>query len=329
MASITQTSKGYRAQVYVKGTRDSQCFRTRREAAAWAAARETELRESATKPAGDMHTMRDALTRYRSEVTPGKRGERWEDLRISAMLENYALPLDKPMSGITPDDFNTWRQARLRKVKPGSVLRELAILSAVFETARREWRWIPSNPVADVRRPSTPDHRDRLITRREIKLMLRALGYSRKPPRSITEAVGVCFLVALRTGMRAGELCGLKWVDVHEDYCRLHVTKTKPRDVPLTHKAMRLVNLMRGFDRNLVFGMDKRTLDALFRRARNNAGLEGFTFHDARHVAATWMAQKIHVLELCRVFGWSNTTRAMTYFNPSASDIAKRMHKSG
>ena len=32
MASITKTAKGYRAQVYVKGSRDSQTFRTKREA---------------------------------------------------------------------------------------------------------------------------------------------------------------------------------------------------------------------------------------------------------------------------------------------------------
>lgn len=329
MATYIQYPKGWRAQVAVKGFRKSASFRTKREAVAWASALETELRESATKPLGDRHTMRDALTRYMKEVTPSKRGERWEELRISAMLENLALPLDKPMSKIEPDDFNTWRQARLRKVKPGTVLREFAVLSAVFETARREWRWIPSNPVADVRRPSPPSHRERVITRREIKLMLRALGYARTQPRSITQAVGVCFLVALRTGMRAGELCGLKWEDVHSDYCRLHVTKTKPRDVPLTRKAMRLIGLMRGFDKRMVFGMDKRTLDALFRRARVNAGLNGFTFHDSRHTAATWMAQKIHVLDLCKAFGWSDPKRAMIYFNPSASDIAKRMHKSG
>ena len=269
--------------------------------------------------------MRDALTRYMEEVTPSKRGERWEVLRISSMLENHALPLDKPMSRIDPDDFNTWRQARLRKVKPGTVLREFAVLSAVFETARREWRWIPSNPVADVRRPSPPSHRERVITLREIRLMLKALGYSSKPPRSITQAVGVAFLVALRTGMRAGELCGLEWDRVHADYCRLPVTKTVPRDVPLTPKAARLVNMMRGFDKRLVFGMDKRTLDALFRRARNNAGLDGFTFHDARRTAATMMSKKVDVLMLCRIFGWSNPKMAMTYYAPSIKDMIEKI----
>lgn len=75
----------------------------------------------------------------------------------------------------------------------------------------------------------------------------------------------------------------------------------------------------------LVFGITPQTLDTLFRRARDRAGIEGVVFHDARHTAATWLAQKLHVLELCKVFGWAGTSQALTYFNPSAKDIAKRI----
>lgn len=324
MASIKPHNDGWRVQIKILGVRDSAVFRTKRQAQEWAAIREAEIRRHTSTPAGELHTMRDAMLRYQAEVTPSKRGSRFEELRIAAMLD-MPLPLDKPIGKIEPDDFNTWRQSRLRTVRPATVLREIAILSAIFETARREWRWIPSNPVADVRRPNAPDHRERVISRREIRGMLKALGHSRQSPRSITQAVAVVFLLALRTGMRAGELCGLKWADIHTDFCSLHVTKTKPRAVPLPPKAMRLINQMRGFDSVMVFGMDKRTLDALFRRARANAGMDGFTFHDSRHTAATWLAQCLHVLDLCKMFGWTNPKRAMIYFNPSASDIAKRL----
>ena len=82
---------------------------------------------------------------------------------------------------------------------------------------------------------------------------------------------------------------------------------------------------MRGYDDDLVFGLKSQTLDAMFRKYRGKAGLSGFTFHDARHTAATRLAQRLHVLELCKVFGWTSTSRALTYFNASASDIAKRI----
>lgn len=330
MAYIKPTAKGYRAQVEILGVRDSASFRTKREAVAWASARETEIRENASKPVGARTTMREMLARYRDEVSPTKRGERWEVLRINAMLEMPELPLGKVLSAIQPDDFTEWRKARRRKVKPGSLLREFGLLSAAFEHARREWRYIAANPITDVRRPSAPDHRDRTITRPEIHAMLRELGYRvGVPPRSINQSIAVMFMLALRCGMRAGELSGLEWGNVHDGYCQTpHKsgnTAASMRDVPLTPKAMRLLALMRGFDRRLVFGVTPQTRDAQFRRARDSAGLSGFTFHDSRHTAATWLAQKLHILDLCKAFGWSDTKRALTYYNPTAADIAKRM----
>lgn len=102
-------------------------------------------------------------------------------------------------------------------------------------------------------------------------------------------------------------------------------TKESLRHVPLTPKAIRTINKMRGFDPVLVFGLRSQTLDTLFRRYRDQAGISGVTFHDSRHMAATWLAQKINVLDLCKAFGWSNTKQALVYYNPTASDIAKRM----
>lgn len=326
MASITQTAKGYRAQVAIKGVRKSASFRTKREAIAWAGATETDIRANAGKPAGDKHTLADALERYRDEVSPTKRGQRWEEIRIKAFLDSPALPIHSPIGTISPETIGIWRDVRLRTVGNGTVLREISLLSAIFEAARREWRWIPVNPVADVRKPRQPDHRETVLTRSQIKAMLKALGYSpRLPPRSVTQAIAVAFVTALRTGMRAGELCGLQWHQVHASHCNLPVTKTKARDVPLTPKASRAIQKMRGFDPVRVFGVSPQTLDTLFRRARNRAGLSGFVFHDSRHTAATWLAQKLHILDLCKVMGWSNPKMAMIYYNPSAQDIAKRL----
>ena len=324
MASIQQTAKGYRAQVFVRGVRDSGTFRTKREAEAWAARRDAELRADAGKTPGERHTLADALTRYRDEVSPTKRGRRWEEIRLNAYLRDQALPLGSPMGSITPQHIADWRDARLRAVSSGSVLRELGLLSAVFEMARLEWRWVASNPTRDIRKPKVPDHRDVVITRQQIKLMLRTMGHrpGTSPVRSVAQAVAVCFLVALRTGMRAGELCGLTWDRVRDDYVVLPVTKTVPRQVPQTSKARRLIDRMRDYDPALVFGLKPSTLDANFRKYRDRAGLSGFTFHDSRHTAATWLARRIDVLDLCRMFGWSKTSQALTYYNASASSIA-------
>jgi len=96
----------------------------------------------------------------------------------------------------------------------------------------------------------------------------------------------------------------------------------KSRDVPLSSRAIRLIEQMRGFDEALVFGLKTASLDAFFRKYRQRAGLDGFTFHDTRHTAATMLCKKVEVLTLCKIFGWSNTSQALTYYNPKAASIA-------
>lgn len=339
MASISPHKQGYRAQVYVQGVRDSKIFRTKREADAWASARETEIRAEASKPAGQRHTLRDAFAKYREEVSPTKRGKRWEELRLKAFERDALLPCGQPVGSLTSEMLGMWRDARLRQVSAGTVLRELGLLSAVLEEARREWRWVDINAAKDVRRPHAPDHREVVITRAQIRIMLGEMGYSpRLPIRTVSQAAAVCFLMALRSGMRAGELCGLTWDRVFDGYCRTpHKngrSATTLRDVPLTAKAERLVKRMKGWDQELVFCLKSATLDSLFRRYRDRAGLSGFTFHDSRHTAATWVAARMKsnglpaqqaLLDLCKMFGWTKLDQALTYYNPSAADIAKRI----
>lgn len=323
MASIQKTAKGYRAQISVKGGRDSKMFPTRREAVDWANRRELEMREATSKPPGEIHTLRQALRKYAEEVTPQKRGARWEEVRLAA-FEGYLLPLDLPISKVTPQHIALFRDSRLKRIGTASVRREISILSSMFEAARKEWGWVQGNPCSDVRKPPNKRHRERLIAWWEVRAMLRQMGYAkRKRVASTSHAVAVCFLVAMRTGMRAGELCGLTWGHVYDQHCHLPITKNgNPRDVPLSTKAVRLIEQMRGWDDDLVFGLKSASLDALFRKYRARAGLEGFTFHDSRHTAATMLSKKVDVLTLCKIFGWSETKQALTYYNPEASSIA-------
>jgi integrase len=326
MPSIAPYRSGYRAQVAVHGQRDSATFRTKREATAWAHAREAELRAHVDAPIVETHTLADAMRKYGETVSPHKRGARWELLRMASMLDEKKLPCASPIADVTPAILGVWRDYRLTQVSAGTVLREIGLLSAIFETARREWQWISVNPVTDVRKPRAPDHREVVITRGQIRRMLSGLRYAPGVPiRTVSHAVALCFLVALRTGMRAGELCALTWDDVFDGYCKIRDGKTGKRDVSLTKKTTRLIDAMRGYDPVYVFGLKPNGLDAMFRKYRDRAGLSGFTFHDSRHTAATWLAQKIHVLDMCKMFGWRSTTRALTYYNPSATDIARRI----
>lgn len=331
MASFQENENGtVRVQVDVRGRRASRTLKTMRDARRWAVDKERELETSAGTAAGRGKTLRDAFLKFADEVSPTRRGERFEIVRIAAYQKpEHAFPLSKPIGQVNDDDLRAWRDRRLKVNSRGAVLRDISLLSAIFEHARTEWKWITVNPLRDVKKPTKPAHRKRVISGPEQRNVLRMLGYTRGPARTVSQAVAVCFLTALATGMRAGELCGLRWEDMKEVYGTAHNVKARERgvsrDVPLSPVARHLIERMRGWDDDLVFGLSSATLDALFRRARKKAGYDDFTFHDARHTAATRMAKKLHVLELCKVFGWTKTDQALTYFNPTAKDLAAKL----
>lgn len=326
MASIQKTAKGYRAQVKTLGVRDSQVFPTRREAVEWGARRELEIKEGKSKHPGELHTLREALRRYAEEVSPSKRGEHWEVIRLAAFEKpSYGLPLDLPMAQVTPQHVADFRDVRGAKLKDSSVLRELTVLSSVFEAARLEWGWAKHNPCRDIRKPRQGKHRERVILWWELRAIFRKMGHRPRAQRieTVSQAVALATLTALRTGMRAGEICNLTWSRVYEAHAHLPLTKNGgSRNVPLSRRALELLERARGWDDERVLGLTTATLDALFRKYRARAGLEGFTFHDTRHTAATMLAKKLHILDLCKMFGWKDPKMAMVYYNPHASTIA-------
>lgn len=330
MASITPTKNGYRVQIYVKGKRDSRVFSSKREATLWAERRTLEMRAEKQGTLGSIKTLADALRKYADEVSPLHKGEKWERVRLSAF--ESSLPVTLPLASVTAAHLKAWKAQRLQTVSAGSVLREMSLLSSVFTHARREWAWISDSPLADVSRPSQPRHRERIITRQETRIMLRALNHRQGRAQSMQQLAAIAFLLALRTGMRAGEIVGMAWGNYHGKWVTLPDTKNgTSRDVPLSRKASMLIERLRGLDDERVLPIAGQTLDALFRRARDKAGLSGFTFHDARHTAATRIGAtvgqpgRLSFPEFCKCFGWRDPKYALVYCNPSAASLSAKL----
>src|SRR5712664_4891200 len=100
-------------------------------------------------------TLRELLTRYCAEVTPGKRGAVSEASRINSILR---CPMShRTLAKLTSADIASYRDERLKSVAPATVVRELNTVSHAIEIATREWGlWLPRNPVKLVRRPQVP-----------------------------------------------------------------------------------------------------------------------------------------------------------------------------
>ncbi len=318
MASISPYKSGYRAQIFLLGTRESKTFRTKREATVWAAQREAEIRRRGSLTSDQRYLLRDLLDDYLEKVVPRHKAHVREAAAVKA-IKNWmesAGKLDTPLTQAKAV-IEEYRDTRLEIVSDPTVLREIKIFGTAFETAKEEWNWIDENPVRSIWKPSSNPHRDRTITWSEIRGMLRQMKY---PAQKRNAAL--VFLMALRTGMRAGELCNLTWDRVSEKSVFLDKTKTKPREVPLSKKARRILDMARGRYEDRVFGIKETSLSGTFIQCKRRAGYSGFRFHDSRHTAATWMAKKVDVLTLCKIFGWTDPKMAMVYFNPKSSDIA-------
>ena len=217
----------------------------------------------------------------------------------------------KPVAAVTPADCDALLVWARKEGKAATTRRQLHIWGRLFFKyavrlgARRD------NPWAEVPRPNQEVKRPRYLSRGQVSALLVAAGPHR-----------LLLLTAVLTGMRRGEMGGLRWEDIHwnEGPCGIiHVTRSWGREttksgrgrlIPL-HSSLAL-ELRAAFDavsrdkagepiEPLVFpapggGMRRMGWHSagLVRRVAKQAGLElpdGFTFHDLRKTFLTHVIQ--------------------------------------
>ena len=319
MASIRRRGSTWRVELYKDGQRESATFPTKQQASAWAVQREAEL-VGAKLPD---HTVKDALRRYSSEVSPKHKGERWEVLRLS-LIERDRLALVR-LPALRPIHIAEWRERRLQVVSGASVRRELTLLQSVFKACRKDWGWLSADPVKDVDRPPNPPPRRRRISQDEIDRVTLALGYDGGEPTTKSDRIALAFLFAIETAMRSGEILGMKWEDLAGKSVTLPATKNgDKRRVPLSPRAREIVSLLPK-DRPTIFDIDAGTRDALFRRARDASQIPNLHFHDSRAEAIWRLSKKLDVMELARVIGHRDLKSLLFYYDADADELADRL----
>jgi integrase len=323
MATFFKRGDKWVAQVAKGGVRKAASFTTKGKAVAWAVQTEADILQGVTGHFADK-SFRDALQKYATEVSPTKRGARWELIRLRAW--ERLVFIDHKLQDVSTRLLAEWRDERLKTVANSTVNRELNLMAAVFEIARREWQWITVNPVRDVKRPVQPKHRERLFSDSERDAVVVALGFDGQRVETQQQIIAVAFLFALETAMRREEITGLSWerIDLHRQVLTLPVTKNgDAREVPLSKRAVELLRLMQRFDRP--FPVNKDVLSALFGRACGHAGVSNAHFHDARATALTRLAHKLSVLELARMVGHRDIRSLQIYYRETAESLARKL----
>lgn len=256
MASIKELRSGkWQARIRVLGiAEESKSFSTRADAEAWAIITEAEIVRGVyiRRTEAERMTLAEALIKYETEVTPGKRGDSQERYRIRVWKSD---PLaKKSLASLRGTDFAKWRDNRLKGVKPATVRHDLEVISNLLNVARREWGMEGlANPVEGIRLPSPQNARSRVFYPGEEAMLMTALEPSaRQADGQWGKGTGNALikpfvLLALETAMRRGELLALRWENVRlkDRVAYLPITKNgQSRAVPLSTRAIEILNGM-------------------------------------------------------------------------------------
>jgi len=313
----------------------TKTFRSKAEARAWASDIESEMERGVFRDRTDAEktTFGTIIRRYMFEISPGKKGAASEQYRLGAILRDDSIALVK-MSALSSKLMAAWRDRRLQSVSGSTTNRDLSLMSAVINWARREQGIHIENPIGMIRRPSENRGRTRRLSADEERRLLAALA---TPPRDPTGRLTgpsnpwmrplVAF--AIETAMRRGEILRLCWKDVYLTERYVHLSDTKngeSRDVPLSTRAATILAELSRHESGRVFPISADSVKKSFERATARAGLEDLRFHDLRHEATSRLAQKLsNVLELSSVTGHKSLHMIKRYYHPRAQDLASKL----
>lgn len=326
MASIRLHGDRWQARVRRKGYPDeSRSFASRIDAERWARSVESEIDRGTYTSPTESHrvTLRELIDRYIDEVVPSMKSAEADTIRLRALQRRPICSFS--LATLTPARVAQHRDDRLKQVSAGTVIRELAYLSSIINHARREWGVHVDNPIAKVRKPSTPKGRDRVLTKDDEARLLDALRpVNRRSPWMLPLAV-----LAIETGMRRGELLALRWadIDLSRRTATLHTSKNGDgRIVPLSSRAVATLQSLPKSICGAVIPMHDFSVAAAFSRAVERAGIDHLRFHDLRHTAITRMAGKLpNVIELSAVTGHKSLKMLQRYYHPQAEELARKL----
>jgi integrase len=242
----------------------------------------------------------------------------------------------------TPEFFESWkgRFATDRKLSNRSVQRYLVALHSIFKRAMKVYG-LPRNPLATVERPRLAKRAGiDVLSREEVMALVGAAA---------NDQDGILFLTAAFTGLRLGELLGLRWEDVDFDADTIRVRRNwtdgregtpkngRDRAVPLMEDVAAALLRLRRRDRftgneDLVFcdpvgrHLGYKSLRERYKQALRDAGLRDLRFHDLRHTFGTHAIRAADPREVMEWMGHADiqTTQKYLAYKPRR-DAAKRL----
>ena len=267
-------------------------------------------------------SLADALKRYAVEVSSKKR---------SALRERYTIDLwqrsalgRRSLASLRGKDIAmVVRDLEASGLGANTVRIHLALLSHLFTIARKEWGLESlSNPVALIRKPRLPEGRTRrLIEGEEQRLLAAAEIYGGEIAHIIRWAIA--------TAMRRSEIAAMRWEHLDKRRSVLHIPQTKngsPRTIPLSTQALTALGRAEPKGAGLVWSLRPDSITQAFERVCGASGIDGMTFHDLRHEAASRLFERgLNPMEVAAVTGHKTLQMLKRYTHLRAEDLVGKM----
>ncbi len=217
---------------------------------------------------------------------------------------------DLKLNEISTEHIDLYKQKRLAEgVKQNTVARELQVIRNLFNHAYKRDKFFGKNPVTESGLPTFNDKKERVLTREEeVRLLDVCVDHLKDVIR-----------IALNTGMRRGEILGLRWdwIDLDEFIINLpqtHTKTNKSRKVPINDVVRKILleRKLKSGGSEFVFPSDKSNnghlqwLKRSFNTACKNADIEDLRFHDLKHTTITRMVEAgIPIIDISKIVGTS------------------------
>lgn len=318
----------------------SKTFSSEKEAKSWGNKTRYEIdRGLVTQESLKSRKLSDAIEKYLAHVLPEKpRNSRNVEQHLKWWQEQLG---NRQLTDVTAKEIAECRDRLLKEPThqnknraPATVVRYLSSLSSLFETAIKEWHWIEKNPVKLIRKPTVSNARTRFLTEEECKKLLACCKESRNP------YLYSIVVIALSTGMRRGEILGIRWQDVDFEKKLVILPKTKNgsiRYVPIVGIAFQILKNLAEEETildtshhvfpglNLERNLDIRTA-WLF--ALKRAGIKSFNFHDLRHSCASFLAMSgATQRDIAEILGHRDMRMTHRYSHLTQNHIAETLER--
>ena len=325
MATIRRRGSKWQVQIRRKGLRPmARTFHASKDAETWARQMEVLADQGDLLPDArvlERVTLGDLVKRYRDTVSVSKRDHASERYILTAFLGHPMC--SKRLSQVHTEDFATYRDQRLKDIKPTSLKRQLAPIHHLFELARDEWGLpLRTNPLDKLQLKAPSQKRERRLRPGELDRLMDASSNLKNP--LITPIIQF----ALATGMRRGEILAVERRHIDWERRSLLIPDTKnghSRTIPLTNEAIALLQVVRG-DRDRLFPITANCLRLAWERLKRRAGIDDLHFHDLRHEAISrFFEVGLTVPEVALISGHRDMRMLFRYTHPLRERILEKL----